>query len=86
MPEATPRVVRSPGHHRNWLDCIKTRERPVADVEVGARTVSLIHLGNLAYWERRKFGWNPEQWQFTDPADNQFLDVPRRDPWQLPKI
>ena len=42
-------LPRSPGHHRNWLDCIKSRKAPVADVEKGARTVSMIHLGNLAY-------------------------------------
>ncbi len=74
----------SPGHHRNWLDCIKSRELPVADVEKGARTVTVIQLGNLAYWERRSFGWNPQSWTFTDQADNIFLDRPRRNPWQLP--
>lgn len=80
------RLFKSLGHHRNWLDCIKSRELPVADVEVGARAVSLIHLGNLAYWEHRKFGWNPAKWEFTDAADNKFLDVPRRQAWPLPKI
>ncbi len=75
----------SPGHHRNWLDCIKSRELPVADVEQGARTVTVIQLGNLAYWERRSFGWNPQSWTFSDQADNKFLDRPRRDPWQLPR-
>lgn len=84
LPESATRLPVSPGHHRNWLDCIKSREVPVADVEFGARTVSLIHLGNLAYWHRRTFGWDPAKWQFTDQADNQYLDYTRRDPWQLP--
>jgi predicted dehydrogenase len=79
-------LFKSPGHHRNWLDCIKSRELPIADVEVGARAVSLIHLGNHAYWEHRKLGWNAEKWQFTDAADNALLDFKRRDPWQLPKV
>ncbi len=74
----------SPGHHRNWLDCIRSRELLLADVEAGARTVSLIHLGNLAYWHRRELGWNAGAWQFTDATDNQLLDYKRRDPWQLP--
>ena len=42
-------LPRSPGHHRNWLDCIKSRKAPIADVEEEPRTVSMIHLGNLAY-------------------------------------
>jgi hypothetical protein len=80
------RLPEAPGHHRNWLDCIASRERPVADVEKGARTVSMIHLGNLAYWHQRTFGWDPQRWQFVDPADNPLLDRPRRDPWQLPSV
>src|SRR5574340_1231176 len=42
-------LYQSPGHHRNWIDCIRSRKRPVADVEIGARTVTIVHLGNLAY-------------------------------------
>jgi predicted dehydrogenase len=84
--EKEVQLFKSPGHHRNWLDCIKSRELPVADVEVGARAVSLIHLGNLAYWEKRKFGWNAAKWQFTDATDNSFLDFKRRDAWLLPTV
>jgi predicted dehydrogenase len=78
-------LFRSPGHHRNWLDCIRSRQRPVADVEVGARSVTVCHLGNLAYWNRRPLRWDPQKWQFVDDAEaNGWLDYPRRDPWQLP--
>ncbi len=76
----------SPGHHRNWLDSIASRQPPVADVEAGARTVTIAHLGNLAYWNQRAFRWNPRTWSFEDPADNHLLDRPRRDPWQLPEV
>ncbi len=79
-------LPKSPGHHRNWIDCIKSREAPVAEVEKGARTVSIIHLGNLAYWNQKKLRWDPQQWKFADAADNQLLDRQRRDPWQLPKV
>lgn len=76
----------SPGHHRNWLDCIKSREAPIADVEKGARTVTTIHLGNLAYWNRKSLRWDPQRWSFADAADNQWLDYSRRDPWSLPTL
>lgn len=76
----------SPGHHRNWLDCMLSRDLPVADVEVGARTVTIAHLGNLAYWNQQSLKWNPETWTFVDPAHQHLLDRERRDPWQLPKV
>jgi len=79
-------LFRSPGHHRNWLDCIKSREKCVAPVEAGARTVTVVHLGNLAYWHNRRLKWDPQNWRFGDDeeANQKFLDNPRRAPWQLP--
>ena len=77
-------LFRSPGHHRNWLDCIRSRERPVADVEKGARTVTMIHLGNLAYGHRQTLQWDPTTWRFSDSSHNAWRDRERRDPWQLP--
>lgn len=79
-------LPKSPGHHRNWLDCIQTREAPVAEVEKGARTVTIIHLGNLAYWNHQQLKWNPKTWKFDDPANDHLLDRPRRDAWQLPAV
>jgi len=80
-------LFKSPGHHRNWLDCIKSRHQPVADVEAGARTVTIVHLGNLAYWNHRKLKWDPQNWHFVnDPEADSWMDRPRRDPWQLPVV
>ena len=39
-------LFESRDHHRNWVDCMKSREKPVADVEVGARSVTVCHLLN----------------------------------------
>ena len=80
------RLFQSPGHHRNWVDCIQSREKCVADVEYGARTVTTIHLGNLAYWYDREIGWDPVNWRFTDDTDPRLLDRTRREPWQLPDV
>ncbi len=75
-------LFKSPGHHRNWLDCIRTRERPVADVEIGARSATVCHLGNLAYWNRRPLRWDPDNWTFIDDAEaNTWRDRERRAPW-----
>ena len=75
------------GHHRNWLDCIRSRNRPLADVEIGARSVAITILGNLAYWNGRHLRWDPAKWAFVDDAEaNRWLDRERRGPWQLPAI
>ena len=80
-------LYKSPGHHRDWLNCIRNRKRPVADVEIGARSVTVCHLGNLAYWHGRKLKWDPKNWKFIgDDKANEWLDYDRRDPWQLPKV
>jgi hypothetical protein len=80
-------LFQSPGHHRNWLDCIKSRQQPVGDVEAGARTITIVHLGNLAYWNHRKLRWDPQNWHFVnDPEADRWMDRPRRDPWQLPAV
>ena len=76
----------SKDHHRNWVDCMKSREKPVADVEIGARSVTVCHLLNLAYWNRQSYKYDPQNWCFDNAADNQQLDRPRRDPWQLPTL
>jgi predicted dehydrogenase len=80
-------LAKSPGHHRNWIDCIRSRKRPLADVEIGARSVAICILGNLAYWNNRRLRWDPVKWEFVgDPEANRWLDRERRDPWKLPDV
>ena len=76
-------------HHQNWLDCIASRKRPIADVEVGARTVTACHLMNLAIWHDAKLNWDPEKWEFTgeNAANaNPLRDRPRRKGFELPSV
>lgn len=81
------RLFKSPGHKRNWINCIRSRKLPICDVETGARSVTVCHLGNLAYWNHRKLKWDPKNWKFIkDEEANTWLDYERRDPWQLPKV
>ncbi len=87
LGEKDVHLYESPGHHRDWLNCIRNRKRPVADVEIGARSVALVILGNLAYWNHRSLKWDPQAWKFTgDDEVNKWLDRERRDPWQLPAV
>ena len=73
-------------HLKNWLDCIKSRQKPIADVEIGHRSATVCHLGNIARKLGRKLKWDPQAEVFPDDAEaNQYLDRARRDPWRLPK-
>ena len=81
-------LYKSPGQQRDWLQCIRSRKRPICDVEIGARSVTVCHLGNIAYWTGKKIKWDPKEWKFVD-ADAEvaeWMDRERRDPWQLPKV
>ena len=74
-------------HMQNWLDCIKTRQRPVADVEIGHRSISVCHLANLARELGRKLRWDPAQEQFVDdPEANNLVSRPRRKGYELPEL
>jgi len=80
-------LYESPGHHRDWIDCIRSRKRPIADVEIGARSVAITILGNLAYWNHRKLRWDPKQWEFVDDSEARlWMDRERREAWPLPTV
>lgn len=79
------RVPVSDNHIQNWFDCIKSRQRPIADVEIGHRSAIICHLGNIARWVGRKLRWDPEQELFPgDDEANAYLERPMRKPYQLP--
>jgi predicted dehydrogenase len=87
LGEKEVHLPKSPGHHRDWINCVRSRGRPVADVEIGARSVAITILGNLAYWNHRRLDWDPIKWDFVgDPEASRWLDRERRDPWRLPEI
>jgi predicted dehydrogenase len=72
-------------HINNWLDCMNSGKLPVADVEIGHRTVTVCHLGNIARQLGRNLKWNPATERFdSDDAANQLLDRPRRKGFELP--
>jgi predicted dehydrogenase len=68
----------------DFLHCVKTRERPFRDIEIGHRTVSTCHMGNIAYWLKRPLKWDAAKEEFVGDAEaNRWLDRPKRAPWRL---
>jgi len=82
------RLYRSNNHKGNWVDCMRSRKRPVADVEIGHRSATVCHLGNIARWlSGRKLRWDPKKEQFIgDDEANALIDRPRRKPWTIEKV
>jgi predicted dehydrogenase len=77
-------LYKSNDHHRNFIDCIKIRRETAAPVEVGHRSATVCHLGNIAMLLKRKLQWDPEKEQFVDDDQaNRLLDRPRRAPWTI---
>ena len=74
-------------HMQNWLDCMKTRARPVSDVEIGHRSISVCHLANMARELGRKLRWDPAREQFVDDAEaDGYVSRPRRKGYELPEL
>jgi predicted dehydrogenase len=80
-PAITNPVAR---HHRNWLQCIRTRERPACDVEKGCRSTIVSHLGCIAHWTGRTLTWDPVREEFAgDEEANRLRSRAKRPPWRL---
>ncbi len=73
------------GHMQNWFDCIRSRQKPIADVEIGHRSATVCHLGNIARWTGKRLTWDPVQEKFDDAEANTYLDRVRRKPYELPE-
>ncbi|MBM3970627.1 MAG: Gfo/Idh/MocA family oxidoreductase [Planctomycetes bacterium] len=77
-------VEPSDNHHRNWIDAIRSRKKPICDVEIGHRSATVCELGQIGYDLRRPLNWDPVKERFVnDDEANKLLSRPMRDPWKL---
>ena len=73
-------------HHRNFIDCVKSRKRPNADVETGHRSTSLCHLGNIVSRTGRNIEFDGAQEKIPhDHEAEQLLHRTYRNHWSVPK-
>ena len=79
LGESDVHLYVSKNHAANFLDCIKNRKRPICDVEIGHRSVTVCHLGNIAGRLGRKFRWDAAKEQIPDDKEaNAMLARPYR--------
>lgn len=72
-------------HLQDWLDCVRSRKQPVADVEIGHRSISVCHLANITRLAGRRLKWDPAEERFIGDDDaNRYLNRPRRKGYELP--
>jgi len=71
-------------HYTDWLDAVRKRTKPICDIEVGCRSVTVCHLGNIAYRLKRPLKWDPQREEFVGDAEaNGLLSRSMRSPWHL---
>ena len=77
-------LYESRNHRGNWLDGIRLGKPTICPAEVGCRSVSVCHLGNLAYWLKRPLKWDPVNERFVgDEEANRLVLPPMRSPWRV---
>jgi predicted dehydrogenase len=77
-------VYFSDNHYKDFLKAMRTRTKPICDVEVGHRTATVCSIGNIAYELKRSLRWDPEKEQFkNDPEANALLSRRMRRKWSI---
>ena len=74
------------GEHRNFLDCVKSRNEPYFPAEIGHRCATLCHLGNISMRLNQKLQWDPKTEKIgNSKGASSMLSRKMRKPWDLQK-
>jgi predicted dehydrogenase len=70
-------------HWADFLECMRTRRKPVADIEAGHRSATTCHLGNIAFRSRLRIDWDSRNETTVQAAARKYLSRECRGPWKL---
>jgi hypothetical protein len=77
-------VYKSENHYKDFLNAMRTRVKPICDVETGHRTASVCNIANIAYQLKRPLKWNPKKEKFKNDAEaNALLGRPMLNEWGI---
>jgi predicted dehydrogenase len=80
LKDAKIRLYDSPSHYMDFLDCVRSRKKPIANEQVGGRTVISCHLMNQLYYHNETIRWDPEKLCFAGGTGNPaWLKINNRD-------
>lgn len=83
-PEETHLFTCPAGEHRNFIDCVKTRQEPYFPAEIGHRVATVCHIGNISALLGRPLKWDPVAERFSDdPEANRHIARAMRAPWSI---
>jgi len=74
-------VYLSENHYKDFLQAIRNRTKPIADVGIGHRTATVCNIGNIAYELKRPLKWNPKKEEFDDAEANKLRGREMRKEW-----
>ncbi len=78
------KIYVSEDHYHDFLTAMRTRKRPICDVETGHRTATVCNIGNIAYALQRPLEWNPEKEKFKgDGQANKLLKRKLKKEWKV---
>jgi predicted dehydrogenase len=89
LNQCEPLSMKNSNHHnldhvRNFLDCVKNRQVPICDIEIGHRSSSVAQLGNIAYRTKSHLVWDAKAERFSgNKKADQLLRARYRKPWKL---
>ncbi len=87
IDEPPKSLPRSPGHHREWVDAIKSRAQCSCHFGYGHRLTTVGNLGNISLWTGEKLTWDPAAERILNhPEANRYLTKEYRKPWTLPSV
>ena len=74
-------------HARNFLDCVRSRQKCNCDIETGHRSTSTTLIANIAHQTKSYLEWDAKAERFTNnPAANKHLNYEYRAPYKLPEV
>ena len=83
-PKPVPGYKGRGGICGDFIHCVKTREKPFRDIEIAAHTMTVCHLGSIAYKLQRSLKWDTIKQEFPgDEEANRLRRRPMREPWRL---
>jgi predicted dehydrogenase len=82
--ETEQHVYKSENHYKDFLNAIRTRTKPICDVEIGHRTATVCNIGNIAYRLNRSLKWDPVKERFKgNRKANRLLGRKMKNEWGI---
>jgi predicted dehydrogenase len=70
-------------HWKNWVECIKSRQKPMSEIETCVRSSTTCLLANLSMRFKTRLDWDEKNWTVQQEAAKPYLKPKYRSPWKL---